>query len=294
MTVRLPIPGSDDGTWGTILNSFLDVSHNDDGTPKVSALQAAGVVTSINSVTPQNGNIDVSPSAIGAYNKPSTGIPVSDLESSVQSSLQVASALAPPPGVAVGSIPVVTGTNPLTTTWLPTVDLSTLGYATISEMDAAIASAGTTSLPTTSLIGRWASSDLSGLANGAAITTWAANASAPTGTGALTSLYSWLQPIYNDSTHSVSGLPAAVFNASSMNAVLSADWSSSTVYMVMRSLRASTDYNNYVLYTDTNGVVQPQISPAVSDEFIYQATSDPTVNVGWRYLRLNYPVRVSI
>jgi hypothetical protein len=32
MTQRLPIPGSDDGTWGDILNSYLAVSHNTDGT----------------------------------------------------------------------------------------------------------------------------------------------------------------------------------------------------------------------------------------------------------------------
>jgi len=31
---RLPQPGGDDGTWGDILNEFLDVSHNPDGTLK--------------------------------------------------------------------------------------------------------------------------------------------------------------------------------------------------------------------------------------------------------------------
>lgn len=29
---RLPIPGSDNGTWGAVLNDFLDVEHNPDGT----------------------------------------------------------------------------------------------------------------------------------------------------------------------------------------------------------------------------------------------------------------------
>jgi hypothetical protein len=33
---RLPIPGSDDGTWGDILNAFLSVEHNTDGTLKTS------------------------------------------------------------------------------------------------------------------------------------------------------------------------------------------------------------------------------------------------------------------
>src|ERR1700728_1305871 len=38
---RLPIPGGDDGTWGDILNDFLDVSHNADGTLK--AISESGV-----------------------------------------------------------------------------------------------------------------------------------------------------------------------------------------------------------------------------------------------------------
>lgn len=43
---RLPIPGSDDGTWGTVLNGFLDVSHNADGSLQTSAIQASGGLTS--------------------------------------------------------------------------------------------------------------------------------------------------------------------------------------------------------------------------------------------------------
>ena len=31
-TARLPSPGSDDGTWGDLLNTFLQISHNSDGT----------------------------------------------------------------------------------------------------------------------------------------------------------------------------------------------------------------------------------------------------------------------
>lgn len=34
MAARFPTPGSDDGNWGSILNSFLSVSHNSDGTLK--------------------------------------------------------------------------------------------------------------------------------------------------------------------------------------------------------------------------------------------------------------------
>lgn len=35
---RLPVPGSDSGTWGTILNDFLSVELNSDGTLKKSSL----------------------------------------------------------------------------------------------------------------------------------------------------------------------------------------------------------------------------------------------------------------
>ena len=45
MTTRLPIPGSDNGTWGDILNSFLQVSHNSDGSLQTTALQNAGAIT---------------------------------------------------------------------------------------------------------------------------------------------------------------------------------------------------------------------------------------------------------
>jgi hypothetical protein len=38
---RLPISGSDDGTWGDILNDFLGVEHNSDGTLKASGTLAS-------------------------------------------------------------------------------------------------------------------------------------------------------------------------------------------------------------------------------------------------------------
>lgn len=47
MTARLPSPGGDAGAWGDILNTFLEVSHNADGTLQSSAIQqAGGVITS--------------------------------------------------------------------------------------------------------------------------------------------------------------------------------------------------------------------------------------------------------
>lgn len=42
MTARLPIPGQDDGTWGNVLNTFLEVSHNTDGTLQGGAIGVSG------------------------------------------------------------------------------------------------------------------------------------------------------------------------------------------------------------------------------------------------------------
>ena len=72
MTQRLPIPGSDDNVWGSILNGFLGVAHNNDGTLQTSAITTAGGVTSINGAKPVGGNVTVVPSDVGAgtYSKP--------------------------------------------------------------------------------------------------------------------------------------------------------------------------------------------------------------------------------
>jgi hypothetical protein len=68
MTARLPVPGSDDDAWGDILNTFLEVSHNADGTLQASAISTAG-----------------------GYIKPSGGIPATDMASPVQTALSAAS-----------------------------------------------------------------------------------------------------------------------------------------------------------------------------------------------------------
>ena len=64
MPPRLPVPGSDEGTWGDILNEYLSVSLDSAGSLKSSAVTAAG-----------------------GYTKPPSGIPASDLASSVQTTL---------------------------------------------------------------------------------------------------------------------------------------------------------------------------------------------------------------
>lgn len=65
-TPRLPNPGQDDGTWGDLLNTYLQVSHGTDGTLLASAVKTAGGVTSVNGKTPTNGAVTLVPSDIGS------------------------------------------------------------------------------------------------------------------------------------------------------------------------------------------------------------------------------------
>lgn len=62
---RLPQPGQDNGVWGTILNDFLSREHSSDGVLKI---RTDGTLNAY-------------------YQKPGTGIPQSDLTSSVQTIL---------------------------------------------------------------------------------------------------------------------------------------------------------------------------------------------------------------
>jgi len=63
---RLPTPGSDDGTWGTILNDFLQVEHNNDGTLKAAGSLAAKANVTHASTHTTVGSDPISPDAIGA------------------------------------------------------------------------------------------------------------------------------------------------------------------------------------------------------------------------------------
>lgn len=67
---RLPTPGGDNNQWGSILNDFLGVEHNTDGTLK-KAGEIANALSTANS----------------KYTKPGSGIPLADLTSGVQTTL---------------------------------------------------------------------------------------------------------------------------------------------------------------------------------------------------------------
>lgn len=45
---RLPVPGGDNGVWGSVLNDFLSVSLNADGTLKTSSVSTAGAEMATN------------------------------------------------------------------------------------------------------------------------------------------------------------------------------------------------------------------------------------------------------
>lgn len=67
MTQRLPIPGQDSGTWGDILNGFLEVSLNADGTLSTAAVVNAGGVTTVNTITPNSsGAVTLTAANVGA------------------------------------------------------------------------------------------------------------------------------------------------------------------------------------------------------------------------------------
>lgn len=51
MTQRLPTPGGDSGDWGSILNGFLGVAHNTDGTLRSSALSGGGATLTANNLS---------------------------------------------------------------------------------------------------------------------------------------------------------------------------------------------------------------------------------------------------
>jgi Repeat of unknown function (DUF5907) len=103
---RLPVPGQDDGVWGNVLNDFLTVEHNPDGTLKI---RTDGTLSQFY-VKPSSGipASDMSASvqtqlaqAASAYQKPPSGIPSGDMTSAVQTALNNANS-ALQPGTAAG------------------------------------------------------------------------------------------------------------------------------------------------------------------------------------------------
>jgi Repeat of unknown function (DUF5907)/Lower baseplate protein N-terminal domain len=84
MLSRLPVPGSDTGTWGRILNDYLSVEHNSDGTLKRGTdIDAAKSTAQSAQQTATNAQT----TANAKYTLPGSGIPEADLSAGVQTKL---------------------------------------------------------------------------------------------------------------------------------------------------------------------------------------------------------------
>jgi hypothetical protein len=127
---RLPLPGQDAGTWGSILNDYLSVEHNADGTLKKATDISTAKTTADQALTAAN----------AAYAKPGTGIPATDLASTVQTSLGKADTAlqSAPVASVVGQMGVVTGTHILAD--------STVASALASKLDVSAGAVTTASL----------------------------------------------------------------------------------------------------------------------------------------------------
>lgn len=120
---RLPTPGSDDGTWGDILNDFLSQEHNTDGTLK---------------------NVARPTDVAAKYTKPASGIPSTDLASAVQTSLSKAdsaiqkSASSTDQGMAIDAYtgqPLSLGSSSSLRSARPAVLLGVTGQSNPAESD---------------------------------------------------------------------------------------------------------------------------------------------------------------
>ena len=130
---RLPTPGQDEGTWGDVLNDFLQVSHNIDGSLDGTALTDALPASSVDTTNLQNNavtnaKLDVSTqttlaSVSSKYVKPSSGIPSTDLSSAVQANL----------GLSASSVQQVNGKSPINGS--VTVTASDVGALTQTSAD---------------------------------------------------------------------------------------------------------------------------------------------------------------
>jgi Pectate lyase superfamily protein/Right handed beta helix region len=72
MANRLPTPGSDNGQWGQILNDFLTVEHNTDGTLKKAADITAAQATANDALPKAQFNAPLTDRSVPHWNQPNT------------------------------------------------------------------------------------------------------------------------------------------------------------------------------------------------------------------------------
>lgn len=132
MTARLPVPGSDDGQWGNILNTFLSVAHNSDGTLLSTAVQAAARPQTL--PYSSTGNLAVTTGAFRLYNDTATAWTIQSVRASVGTA---------PTGASVIIDVKVNGTTIFTTQAnRPTIAAGANTSGSVTNMDVTSVAAG--------------------------------------------------------------------------------------------------------------------------------------------------------
>jgi hypothetical protein len=87
---RLPVPGSDDNMWGDVLNEYLGVAHNTDGTLKSSAIPAQAPQTMGGDLTGTTANAQIAASAVGSSELAANSVASGNLQNNAVTTSKVA------------------------------------------------------------------------------------------------------------------------------------------------------------------------------------------------------------
>ena len=130
---RLPVPGQDSGSWGTLLNDFLNVSLDTDGTVKAGAIDTAALQNNsitnaqLASGTGSNGQVLTKDATITSGFKWTSAAGSPDASPTAKGLVQLTGDLG---GTATApTVPGLTGKQPLNT------DLTTIGGLTPTNDD---------------------------------------------------------------------------------------------------------------------------------------------------------------
>ena len=192
MTTRLPQPGSDNGTWGTILNDFLSIEHNTDGTLKI---RTDGTIrTTLSTLTDVN-TAGATNNQVLSYNLSSaTWIPmtvtsttVSDASNTAKGIIQLAGDLggsnnAATPTISAGAVTgtkiansTITDANIAATAAIARTKLDASTQSSLNKADTALQSAPVTSVNSKTGTVNLTASDVGADASGAAAAAQAAS-----------------------------------------------------------------------------------------------------------------------
>lgn len=98
---RLPVPGSDDNTWGGILNDYLNIAHNTDGTLKASAIPAQTLGGDLTGTTD---NAQIAAGAVGTTELALGSVATGTVQNSAVTTIKLADGAVTTPKIADGSI----------------------------------------------------------------------------------------------------------------------------------------------------------------------------------------------